>query len=687
MLKEISEKSIAKVEILEGEIKMILRNHENEIDFLIRTNADIELNCERSKMENRLLNDEIVSLKNELLVNNNANRTMQHNFNENQLKLNEYEMDCKRMSEETRRLLLEIENIKSQADADMLAYVEESKNMLTQLDALKREKLKICSELQLRDDMMKELMDELAGKEIEADTIRDEQREIFNAELNATTKKYEQQIATINELHAMKIKEMDSIFVLEKSKIVKEHSDLVFSMTSEMERGNDTVEEKIRISEIQGEQQLKAMEATLAQSIDQEKRIWKSEMDKCQKIAEAEIMQSEFEKQDLKTLLDAANELMKEKDDQIEALQSRLKSEIDEFNKMRENFENDLSDTRMECARITNEKYTYQLTLNNTRSTVTILMDRLKRSDSDVELLKNDLEMANAAKLEADQKLFQINEELAELYKEAEDYRKALSTLRSSSLALEREVKEKESVFEKLMTSEEETLETVNKIGKLFNDKLEENIGKYFDMYNEMKLKYEARENYIVDMKSLLDEFANGIELARRELDSKDEKLFELQQENKSIKLENMTYKFKCEQFEKYDHERGPHPSPELVMNGDTGCGSGGMEKLCTEDDNGMVSQSLIATIINQLEKDAAIESHDFINTGLYSDEDKISAENNLLKEKLNEKTRQIEILQDMVKLESLHAVENEQLKKRVIFKFYFNKFVFFINSKFSNCS
>lgn len=655
LLRDISIKSCAKIEQLEQEIRFILRNHENETDFLIATNANLELKLERVGTEKKLLNEEVVVLKKELLHLHDEIRTVKFTMDAEVQQLNERDAECKRVMAENLRLLDEIEALKQQTDSDMLAYVEESQKMIYELDGIKRQKQMVAAELAMKEEFIRGLQEELASKDIDQDGVREELRdellEDHIAEINTINKKYEQQIATLKEVNEMKIKEIESIHVLERSKLVNTHNDLVKSLRTELDRSNESAEEKIRISEIQTEQRIKALESTIEQSIDMEKNMWKNEIDKCQKIAETEIMQCEFEKQDLKTLLDAANELMREKDDRIEELQTQLGSEMTKFVQCRDNFEAEINETRKECAKVMTEKYNYQLTLNNTRSTVTILMDRLKKSDSDVEILKNEVDIISAGKQEAETRCMQLSEELQHLRQEAEEYRYALAALRNSSLALEREVKEKDSAFEQLMSSEENTLDTVSKISKLFNEKIEENISKYFDLYTELKTKYETREKYILDMKALMDEFATGIELARMELDNKEAKLFELQKENQSIKLENMTYKFKCEQFEKYDQQT----KEEKEAKGKT-----------NDDENGMVSNVLIANIINQLECEMG---HDPINMGLYSDEDKITAENNMLKEKLAEKSRQVEILQDIVKLDGVHTTENNDLKKKVFLK------------------
>lgn len=662
LLKSISEKSIEKIEVLEAEIRLILKNHENEIDFLIEINAEEEKRSESYRIKNGKLKEDIATVNKELIDATDEVDVLRENVKQNVEKLQAMEARCQRTMDENVMLLTEIEEISHQAEKDMLRFVDENEKMLSDLDNLRAEKANLQNELSSKEGIITALNDEIIANDVDLDSKRDDIKLAFNADLKSISTKYEQQIATLKEVNDMKIKEIESIFVLERAKMIVDHTALLKNLQltnqSEIERINELAEEKIRISEIQFEQKLNAMESTIEQSIRQEKYMWQTELDKCQKIAEAEIVQCEFEKQDLKTLLQSANELMRDKDETISGLHAKLNKENANFFKLREEYENEIKETRKECSRIMTEKYNYQLTLNNTRSTVNILMERLKKSDTDVEILKNDLELLTEEKLKEETRNIKLAEELVQLRAEADEYRSALAALRQSSLALEREVKEKESVFEKLMTSEEETLETVNKIGKLFNDKLEENISKYIDMYNEIKLKYDSRETYIKDMKALLDEFATGIELARIELDTKDKLLYDLQQENKLFKMENMTYKFKCEQLENEQNDDDKAP------------------------DDAMISKSVIAKIITQLESDG-LETNEFTNTSLFCDEDKLVAENGSLKEKLVEKSKQIEFLKEMLEMENIHANENMELKKKVhvcLFFYYF--FIIYTNSK-----
>lgn len=660
---------LAKINVLEGEIKTIIREQDEEMSKLVQKNTNLDVKCDKLSAQNRSLADEIKLLKTDMERCRDEIETHRMQLQEEKEKWQEKDTEFRKLLDENVQLLEGIERIKKQADDDMLAYAMESQKLIGELETVKREQSKIITELCNKEELINELKEELGGKTVEMDAERDEIKDSMNTELSGVIKKYEQQIATMKEVHEMKIKEIESIAVLEQAKMIKDHKEALCSLKEvsdkERERINELAEEKIRIAEIQAEQKLNGMDATIDQSIQQEKQIWKMEIDKCQKIAEREIMQCEFEKQDLKALLDSANDLIREKDEKIEELQKQIRFEIAQYVKSREELDAEMEETQRECTRLLTDRYNYQMALKNHQATMKILMDRLKKSDKDVEILKAELDTVIASKLDVEANNLKMVEEVQMLSMEIDEYRHALTALRNSSVNLEREMLEKESVYEKIMSSEQETLETVNKIGKLLNDKVEENISKYAELYNDIKKKYDVREKYIKDMKSLLEEFATGIELARLELDMKEKHLLELQEENKNIKLEIMTYKFKCEQFEKYELEqRVPNPSPELVNELEND--NDKFPSMSTDDP--MVSNQLIENIIVQLEKEVAqneiLKSE--LNTEIYSDEDKISAENMQLKEKLVEKNRQIEFLQEMVEMENGHATENITLRRKV---------------------
>lgn len=667
-LKAMDAEHLAKINVLEGEIKTIIREQDEEMSKLVQRNTNLDVKCDKLSAQNRSLADEIKLLKTDMERCRDEIESHKCQLQEQKEKWQEKDTEFRKLLDENVQLLEGIERIKKQSDDDMLAYAMESQKLIAELETVKREKSKIITELCRKEELLNELEEELGGKTVEMDAERDEIKDTMNLEMSVVIKKYEQQIATLKEVNDMKIKEIESIAVLEQAKMLKEHKEALCSLKEasekERERINELAEEKIRIAEIQAEQKLNGMDATIDQSIQQEKQIWRMEIEKCQKIAEREIMQCEFEKQDLRTLLESANDLIREKDEKIDELQKQIRFEIAQYVKSREELDAEMEETQRECTRLLSDRYNYQMALKNHQATMKILMERLKKSDKDVETLKAELDTVIASKLDVEANNLKLVEESQMLSMEIDEYRHALTALRNSSINLEREMNEKESVYEKIMSSEQETLETVNKIGKLLNDKVEENISKYAELYNDIKKKYDIREKYIKDMKSLLEEFATGIELARLELDMKEKQLLELQEENKNIKLEIMTYKFKCEQFEKYELEqRVPNPSPELVHALENDC-----DKFpAMNADDAMVSNQLIENIIVQLEKEAQNESlKNELNIEIYSDEDKITAENMQLKEKIVEKNRQIEFLQEMVEIENGHATENISLRRKV---------------------
>lgn len=451
-LKALDLEHLTKINILEGEIKTIVREHDEEMSKLVQKNTNLDVKCEKLVAQNRSFADEIDMLKNEMMRCRMEIDSYKVALQQETEKWQEKDTEFRKLLDENVQLLEGIERIKKQADDDMLGYAMESKKLMEELETVKQERSKIITELCMKEELLNELKEELGGKAVDMDAERDEMKESMNGEISAIIKKYEQQIATLKEVHEMKIKETESIAVLEQAKMLKEHKEALCSLKEasekERERINELAEEKVRIAEIQSEQKLKGMDATIEQSIQQEKQIWRMELDKCQKIAEREIMQCEFEKQDLRTLLESANDLIREKSEKIEELQNQIRFEISQYVTGREELDNELKETQRECSRLLSERYNYQMALKNTRSTVTILMERLKKSDKDVEILKAELDKVIATKLDVEANNVKLAEEVQALTMEIDEYRHALTALRNSSLNLEREVLEKESVYE-----------------------------------------------------------------------------------------------------------------------------------------------------------------------------------------------------------------------------------------------
>nr|QFQ59532.1 miranda [Clogmia albipunctata] len=578
LLQSIAQGSLDKIVELEKERSMMVEDFNKTLDEVNQLNESL-------KGENKSLSDELKFVKQDV-----------ESYN---VSLKECEVKMGMVLDENYRLKSEIRDIKNQAENDMFNFVQENQMLGQKVEFIEKELNNCMSELKKKQDLLSEMEDEFCEKQLEIDYIRDELREEYTNQIE----NLEKVIAdSQRQIESLKSHRTEDFVTKDSSNLVEYYEDemkkLRCDQEKEVDRLNQVNEEKVRISEIQYEEKIKMMEMTWAQ----EKQQWNSEMQQCQKIAESEIMQSEFEKRDLKAILDSANELMREKDEKIDQLEAALKTEETTYVKIREDIETEIAELKKINNALMTEKHNYQLTLNSTRSTVQILMERLKKSDTDVELLKTDIDLMTIDKSNMEVEVNSLKEQLLKVGEEKEEYKTALNVLKSSAEALQKEMKEKESIFEKLMTSEEETLATVNNIGQMFNEKVEQNMARYYEMYNELKKKYEARESYIKDMKTLLDEFATGIEFARMELETKDKKIVELEEENKIIKLENMTYKFKCESFEKYNTSQTPSskvppPTPDLIED--------------TEDGGEMVPNMVIQNIINDLENNDVVLKKD----------------------------------------------------------------------------
>lgn len=537
LIKKIAEDALDKINNLTAENLKITKDAENEIFTLHETKIELERKNEEFKEKLDKIEEDYLKLQIMYDEISDEVKMLQSALEQDEKEIYDRDLSIKSLSVDNDRLLDSIVKLKQQSEEDMIAYADENQRTSREIEQLRK----------TNDD---------------------------------TVERLNRKIAEINEEHEMRYRELESIFVTEKEKIAENYNTKLEkideSHMQEIIRINEITEEKIRISEIQIEEKFKELESSIENRIENERKFWKMELEKCQKIAESEIIQSEFEKRDLKELLDSANELVRDKDTKIEELESQLKENLENILNSHEQCRVELEEAQRECARVMTEKYNYQLTLNNTRSTINILMDRLKKSDTDVEFLTTN-------KKELELKCQNYAEEIVILKSELDEFKVALHSLHYSSSALEKSMKLQENVIENLMISEEEAL-------KLFNKNIEDSITRHFEMYNELKKKYDHRETYIKDMKRLLDEFVTGMEFARIEIEAKNTKLMELEQENKDIKLENMTYKFKCEQFERYEQnnvneKRARTNTPEI-------------------QDNEIISNILIENIINQLEKE-----------------------------------------------------------------------------------
>ena len=89
-------------------------------------------------------------------------------------------------------------------------------------------------------------------------------------------------------------------------------------------------------------------------------------------------------------------------------------------------------------------------------------------------------------------------------------------------------------------------IQMVGKMNNFFNEK-------FFEIA-ELKKNFETRDKNLKQMTTtVLEEFSVGIELAKIELDEKQKRLHEIENENKSIKMENLQLKMKLSEQQEND--------------------------------------------------------------------------------------------------------------------------------------
>lgn len=557
LLQQITSNSLDKIKAMEDDMNEMVRNHELQLENFIQEKNQFELKYEETfelyqtmQEENSQLHNKNHVLEQELVL---QQETVQLKTNEINAKLEELKFLQKSMEElmqENASLKNDVKLLKVQSADEILQFIEESRSSLNELETLRRERANLLTDLRDKQTHINDLYNELAKKQFEIDSMYEEMRESYNCEVNIIAEKYEERITNMQTSHETKIIELETDLKTKYDSLI---SKLEMEQKKEIENVNESAEEKVKIAEVQAEEKIKALEASIQSTIAREKSLWQIEMDKCQKIAETEIVKSELEKHELKSLLEATNQLLKERDDTILDLQVAMALSNVPENKISTVYEKKLKEAMHEAARLKTEKYNYQLTLNNTRCTVNILMERLKNSDNDVELLKQELDQLESIKIELEQTNMRLQEEV-------DEYRQNLTALAKSSTTLQQEFQERQKIYDQITNSDDEAIGVVGKFKKSFTCKVEERLTDYIQKYDEILQTRDAQQIYIEDLKKLLTEFTIGIELARTELDINSKKLILLAEENKVLKLENMTFKFRCEQAERNQNQVRERP-------------------------------------------------------------------------------------------------------------------------------
>jgi cell division protein FtsB len=204
---------------------------------------------------------------------------------------------------------------------------------------------------------------------------------------------------------------------------------------------------------------------------------------------------------------------------------SKVQNQLIKLNKSQKKIQNlDLEsqiDFENQRAKFEIEKRNYDITIKNYQNIIEVLSLRLKKSDTDVEVM-----MTENSKLKA---------EIGEI-------RTNYEKLRNSAENLKKTFDDRNQFFEQMMSnSETEMIAMISKMNDCFNEKFVE--------IAELKKHFDQRDKNLKKMTStMLEEYSIGIELAKIELDEKQKKLIEYENEIKAVKFENLQLKMKlCE--------------------------------------------------------------------------------------------------------------------------------------------
>ncbi|KMZ02528.1 intracellular protein transport protein USO1 isoform X1 [Drosophila simulans] len=380
-------------------------------------------------------------------------------------------------------LLADVVQLKQQIEQDALSYGQEAKSCQAELECLKVERNTLKNDLANKCTLIRSLQDELLDK---------------NCEIDA-------------------------------------HCDTIRQLCREQARHT---EQQQAVAKVQQQ-----VESDLESAVEREKSYWRAELDKRQKLAENELIKIELEKQDVMVLLETTNDMLRMRDEKLQKCEEQLRNGIDYYIQLSDALQQQLVQLKQDMAKTITEKYNYQLTLTNTRATVNILMERLKKSDADVEQYRAELESVQLAKGALEQSYLVLQADAEQLRQQLTESQDALNALRSSSQTLQSEVSLKESLLHELLAGEAETLAKFNQIANSFQERIDGDA--QLAHYHELRRKDETREAYMVDMKKALDEFATVLQFAQLELDNKEQLLVKVREECEQLKLENIALKSK----------------------------------------------------------------------------------------------------------------------------------------------
>lgn len=180
------------------------------------------------------------------------------------------------------------------------------------------------------------------------------------------------------------------------------------------------------LSEMQFSEKLKEIEVEWKIKLEDQEKQSDQILKECQAISEYNIIQSEVEKNKIKSELakkcKELEEVIMEKKD-FEKQQTELKNKLEDFNTRAEDISKMLEGKskkieeieekhKLEIEKKTANERAFQITISKLYETIEALKKRLINSDRDVEQLKNELELCESSKLECEDRYNKLKDEL-----------------------------------------------------------------------------------------------------------------------------------------------------------------------------------------------------------------------------------------------------------------------------------
>lgn len=499
--------------------------------------------------------------------------------NKNDKELNELYNRILEMDMQIKSVRTEYNELKAKNEADL---VEISKNINEFNDVSKafKEELKMKSnEVRNKTDDLNQLKiayDELktanAAKIDEINQKHKTEMEEMQFEMLKTIAEMQKQTEETKKVFKDKLKHFETSKNEEIQKLKEKFEGEKEKMKNESEMQVKQMKEDFReaeiLSEMQFNEKLKEIEVGWKIKLEDQEKQSDQILKECQAISEYNIIQSEVEKNQIKSELTKKSkeleEIISEKKE-FEKQQTELKNKLEDFKNQAENIskileekskeiENIEEKNKLEIEKKTANERAYQITISKLHETIEALKKRLINSDRDVEQLKNELEICETSKLESEDRFNKLKDELKTMQNNCEElelhheYSLKLmeDNIKKAERILHQKVDDYKTSAERIEADLREQLEEKEKLlGDAMEQLAEQQklIGESQKLFKNTKMEMERIEAENIDF-----EYKNKcLEMAEkrmeRELENVKKRNAELEETLEKIDLENLELK------------------------------------------------------------------------------------------------------------------------------------------------